>query len=135
MYVLSFRACVCACAHRAVGLTDCACQKLGGEAWLLKLRGQPYQQVQDELLKFTGVGRKVADCVAVFSLDQIGAVPVDTHVGHGVESGLGVDHPATGHHRLPPPYAVGLRAIVGHAVRRAAAATLISQQGPCEARA
>ena len=80
MYVLSFRACVCACAHRAVGLTDCACQKLGGEAWLLKLRGQPYQQVQDELLKFTGVGRKVADCVAVFSLDQIGAVPVDTHV-------------------------------------------------------
>lgn len=27
-----------------------------------------------------GVGRKVADCVALFSLDQHGAVPVDVHV-------------------------------------------------------
>lgn len=27
-----------------------------------------------------GVGRKVADCVAVFALDQPGCVPVDTHV-------------------------------------------------------
>ena len=28
----------------------------------------------------TGVGPKVADCVALFSLDQVGCVPVDTHV-------------------------------------------------------
>jgi len=27
-----------------------------------------------------GVGRKVADCVALFSLDQTSAIPVDTHV-------------------------------------------------------
>ena len=36
--------------------------------------------MQEELLGFTGVGRKVADCVALFSLDQTGAIPVDTHV-------------------------------------------------------
>ena len=36
--------------------------------------------VQDQLQCFPGVGRKVADCVAVFSLDQAEAVPVDTHV-------------------------------------------------------
>lgn len=36
--------------------------------------------VQDQLQRFPGVGRKVADCVAVFSLDQAEAVPVDTHV-------------------------------------------------------
>lgn len=27
-----------------------------------------------------GIGRKVADCIALFSLDQHGAIPVDTHV-------------------------------------------------------
>jgi len=32
------------------------------------------------LTGFAGVGRKVADCVALFSLDQAGAVPVDVHV-------------------------------------------------------
>eukprot|EP01032_Pedospumella_encystans_P019533 gene19533-22207_t len=37
-------------------------------------------QVQALLLELPGVGRKVADCVALFSLDQTSAVPVDTHV-------------------------------------------------------
>lgn len=36
--------------------------------------------VVGELTKLTGVGRKVADCVALFSLDRTSLVPVDTHV-------------------------------------------------------
>ena len=36
--------------------------------------------MQEELLELPGVGRKVADCVALFSLDQSAAIPVDTHV-------------------------------------------------------
>ena len=36
--------------------------------------------VQNSLQELPGVGRKVADCVALFSLDQWGAVPVDVHV-------------------------------------------------------
>jgi N-glycosylase/DNA lyase len=32
------------------------------------------------MVRYIGVGRKVADCVALFSLDQLGVVPVDTHV-------------------------------------------------------
>lgn len=32
------------------------------------------------MLELPGVGRKVADCVALFALDQTSAVPVDTHV-------------------------------------------------------
>ncbi|KAG1693582.1 hypothetical protein DVH05_023347 [Phytophthora capsici] len=35
---------------------------------------------QEELMVFSGVGRKVADCVALFSLDKTEAIPVDTHV-------------------------------------------------------
>eukprot|EP01031_Cornospumella_fuschlensis_P046504 gene46504-56944_t len=36
--------------------------------------------VQAELCRLPGVGPKVADCVALFSLDQPNIVPVDTHV-------------------------------------------------------
>ena len=52
----------------------------GGGDWLLGLRQQPYEHVREQLLQLQGVGRKVADCVALFSLDKADAVPVDTHV-------------------------------------------------------
>ena len=42
--------------------------------------GAAREAVAAALQAFHGVGRKVADCVAVFALDQPGALPVDTHV-------------------------------------------------------
>jgi N-glycosylase/DNA lyase len=51
-----------------------------GAQYLLELRGRDRQEVKEELLKLCGVGPKVADCVALFSLDQHAIVPVDTHV-------------------------------------------------------
>ncbi|KAI1304955.1 N-glycosylase/DNA lyase [Halotydeus destructor] len=48
--------------------------------WLFELRNKSYEEVNSELTKLTGVGSKVADCVALFSLDQANAIPVDTHV-------------------------------------------------------
>ena len=47
---------------------------------LSMLRGQPADVVQKELTNFFGVGKKIADCVALFSLDIHGAIPIDTHV-------------------------------------------------------
>jgi hypothetical protein len=38
------------------------------------------QSVISSLLEFPGVGPKVADCIALFSLDRGDTVPVDTHV-------------------------------------------------------
>lgn len=35
---------------------------------------------QEQLMVFAGVGRKVADCVGLFSLERLEAIPVDTHV-------------------------------------------------------
>lgn len=53
----------------------------GGKDYLLRLRGHPdADYVQSELLQLPGVGRKVADCVALFCLGQVNVVPVDTHV-------------------------------------------------------
>ena len=47
--------------------------------WLTFLRGVPYLDAVESLLQFPGVGRKVADCVCLMSLDKLEAVPMDTH--------------------------------------------------------
>jgi len=36
--------------------------------------------IQDVLMQLPGVGRKVADCISLFSLDQCSIIPIDTHV-------------------------------------------------------
>ena len=52
----------------------------GGEAWLLSLRHRPYLEVIEQLTQLSGVGPKVAACIALFSCEQHSAIPVDTHV-------------------------------------------------------
>lgn len=44
------------------------------------MRGKPLIEVRSELIELKGVGRKVADCVALFSMDCPETIPVDTHV-------------------------------------------------------
>ena len=44
------------------------------------LRRMPYPQAKKELLSFSGVGLKVADCVLLFSLGKLEAFPVDVWV-------------------------------------------------------
>lgn len=52
----------------------------GGAKWLVSLRKLDLQLVVDSLCTLPGVGLKVASCIALFSLDQHHAIPVDTHV-------------------------------------------------------
>jgi N-glycosylase/DNA lyase len=46
--------------------------KGGPERWLYTLRDMPTTDARQELLKLMGVGRKVADCVLLMSLDKVG---------------------------------------------------------------
>lgn len=39
-----------------------------------------YDELRNELLKFSGVGPKVADCIALFGFGKVGAFPVDVWV-------------------------------------------------------
>lgn len=41
------------------------------EEWLTGLRGMSTEDAREELLKFVGVGRKVADCILLMSLDKV----------------------------------------------------------------
>lgn len=52
----------------------------GGEEWLAKHRNISHYEIRKELMKLKGIGRKVADCICLFSMDCHQAVPVDTHV-------------------------------------------------------
>eukprot|EP00904_Undaria_pinnatifida_P007206 jgi/Undpi1/3615/HiC_scaffold_16.g06986.m1 len=55
-------------------------QMRGGADWALSMRSKGRDAVRDQLMTLSGVGPKVADCVALFSLDQTSAIPVDVHV-------------------------------------------------------
>jgi N-glycosylase/DNA lyase len=47
--------------------------------------GKDYEAARDALTTFVGVGDKVADCVLLFALDRIEAVPLDTWIQTVIE--------------------------------------------------
>ena len=53
---------------------------LKGEVDLDALKKMDYIQAKGELLKLSGVGEKVADCICLFGLHHMDAFPVDTHI-------------------------------------------------------
>ena len=58
-----------------------AARRIRGASWLKgSRRGGDPAAVRDALCTLPGVGPKVADCVALFSLDATAAIPVDIHV-------------------------------------------------------
>jgi N-glycosylase/DNA lyase len=44
------------------------------------LKKQDYQEARDSLCQVFGIGKKVADCILLFSLDKLEAVPLDRWV-------------------------------------------------------
>lgn len=61
-------------------LTTNQLSAMGGSNSLHDLRCDDIFKARETLTSFTGVGRKVADCVSLFSLDFKWLVPCDTHV-------------------------------------------------------
>jgi N-glycosylase/DNA lyase len=50
------------------------------------LRHLPLAQARERLMALPGVGRKIADCVLLFSLDFRQAFPVDVWIAHALRS-------------------------------------------------
>ena len=61
--------------HRYI--IDAARKVVSGEIELEKLRSLPYDEAKAELMKITGVGVKVADCVLLYGLHRLDGFPLD----------------------------------------------------------
>jgi N-glycosylase/DNA lyase len=51
---------------------------------LTALKGLPYEDARRSLMKLAGVGKKVADCTLLYSLDFLEAFPMDTWIMRGL---------------------------------------------------
>jgi N-glycosylase/DNA lyase len=52
---------------------------------LLKLKDLPYWDARKRLMNLSGVGKKVADCTLLYSLDFLEAFPIDTWIKKGLQ--------------------------------------------------
>jgi N-glycosylase/DNA lyase len=55
------------------------------EKRLLRLRDLPLKEARQYLMEFPGVGRKIADCVLLYSLEFSEAFPIDTWMKKGIQ--------------------------------------------------
>uniref|UniRef100_A0A6G1SB67 DNA-(apurinic or apyrimidinic site) lyase n=1 Tax=Aceria tosichella TaxID=561515 RepID=A0A6G1SB67_9ACAR len=52
----------------------------GPRNYLMSLRQAPYKETCKQLQTFPGIGRKVADCICLMSMDHLDSVPIDCHI-------------------------------------------------------
>ena len=96
--------------YRAPFVREAARLVARGEVDLEALRGEGAEEARDGLLALPGVGPKVADCIALFSLDVDDAFPVDRWVLRAMADVMGAegDEPRAkgrraGQHSAPSP--------------------------------
>ncbi len=53
---------------------------------LLALKGRSYEEARQTLMSLPGVGKKIADCTLLYSLDFMQAFPIDTWMKKGLRS-------------------------------------------------
>ena len=71
--------------YRAPYVRDTAKMVAEGEVTHADVADLPYEAARDALTEFVGVGDKVADCVCLFALGHLEAVPLDTWIRSAIE--------------------------------------------------
>ena len=71
--------------YRAPYVRETAGMVATGEADPEEALGLEYEAARESLTRFVGVGQKVADCVLLFSLGYLEAVPLDTWIRTAIE--------------------------------------------------
>ena len=71
------------------------------EEWLRTLRTLSTQEARTELLKLMGVGRKVADCILLMSLDKVRCPPCINRVGM-LKKFIATEGSHSGRYTCPP---------------------------------
>lgn len=70
----------CGTGYRANYLRDTAQAIVSGELSLTSLQQMPYTEAKQELMRRNGIGEKVADCICLFSLGHLAALPIDVWI-------------------------------------------------------
>ncbi len=70
----------CSLGYRAPYVERTAELVAGGEAHPESARGMAFEEAREYLKQFMGVGNKIADCVLLFALEYLEAVPLDTWI-------------------------------------------------------
>ncbi|MDE2786172.1 MAG: DNA glycosylase [Chloroflexota bacterium] len=70
--------------RRAANTVSVARSVSSGALDLYALRSESYARATVEIRDCPGVGNKIADCIALFSLDKLEAFPVDVHIGRAL---------------------------------------------------
>lgn len=66
--------------YRSKYICQTARMVAGGKIDLEALKKMEYARARAELMRLSGIGGKVADCICLFALHQMDAFPVDTHI-------------------------------------------------------
>ena len=75
----------CGTGYRAAYLWEISLATAAGTLNFEKLKSVPYELAKRELMRFKGIGEKVADCVCLFSLGHMEALPVDVWIKRIIE--------------------------------------------------
>ena len=70
----------CGTGYRASYLQDAAQAVVSGELALASVKQMPYPEAKRELMRRNGIGEKVADCICLFSLGHLEALPIDVWI-------------------------------------------------------
>ena len=77
--------CDCGTGYRAPYVWSVSAAIAEGTLDLENLKRLPYAVAKQELMQFKGIGEKVADCVCLFSLGHMEALPIDVWVKRIIE--------------------------------------------------
>ena len=75
----------CRLGYRAPYLWTVSSAVATGEFDPEALKSMPYAEAKRELMRFKGIGEKVADCICLFSLGHVQALPIDVWVKRIIE--------------------------------------------------
>lgn len=70
----------CGTGYRASYLRETAKAVVSGELGLTSVKQMPYLEAKRELMRRNGIGEKVADCICLFSLGHLAALPIDVWI-------------------------------------------------------
>lgn len=73
------------CGYRARYIIETARMVAEGDVDIYALKGAPSDEALKQLLRLPGVGRKVADCILLYSMQKYDAFPVDVWIKRAME--------------------------------------------------